>query len=292
MIQALTEAGIEVVRVTRSSISIADPNGGKNIRLKGAFYEQSFTDGRGVREKLKERAESTEKMLNDEFRKLEESVNRELTSNESLIRNAINDHTTALKELLERYQKTTISTMDTHWQTVLKMSVKRWLWLIIVSVLMFATTGSLLWYQGMKINANMNILREQKESLEKLNAKTWGVRYHEDSNGRFLCVAEGDESRNELDGGQRQTECSETGTGVTEHDGAGKHLLNALEQLQQDYMQRLNEWESAFVGIAENVFAYATDNAMLNERAAKLSQQVQREIGKRLSQLYSEKFRR
>ncbi|MCQ4856722.1 mobilization protein, partial [Escherichia coli] len=36
-------------------------------------------------------------MLNDEFRKLEESVNRELTSNESLIRNAINDHTTALK---------------------------------------------------------------------------------------------------------------------------------------------------------------------------------------------------
>ena len=33
-------------------------------------------------------------------------------------------------------------------------------------------TGSLLWYQGMKINANMNILREQKESLEKLNAKT------------------------------------------------------------------------------------------------------------------------
>ncbi len=51
MIQALTEAGLEVVRVTRSSISIADPNGGKNIRLKGAFYEQSFTDGRGVREK-------------------------------------------------------------------------------------------------------------------------------------------------------------------------------------------------------------------------------------------------
>ncbi|MEJ1589250.1 mobilization protein, partial [Escherichia coli] len=74
---------------------------------------------------------------------------------------------------------------------VLKMSVKRWLWLIIVSVLMFTTTGSLLWYQGMKINANMNILREQKESLEKLNAKTWGVRYHEDSNGRFLVLPKG-----------------------------------------------------------------------------------------------------
>lgn len=51
VIHALTEVGLEVVRVTRSSISIADPNGGRNIRLKGAFYEQSFTDGRGVREK-------------------------------------------------------------------------------------------------------------------------------------------------------------------------------------------------------------------------------------------------
>jgi hypothetical protein len=51
VIQALTDVGVEVVRVTRSSISIADPNGGRNIRLKGAFYEQSFADGRGVREK-------------------------------------------------------------------------------------------------------------------------------------------------------------------------------------------------------------------------------------------------
>ena len=101
------------------------------------------------------------------------------------------------------------------------------------------------------------------------------MRYHEDSNGRFLCVAEGDESRNELDGGQRQTECSETGTGVTEHDGAGKHLLNALEQLQQDYMQRLNEWESAFVELQKMFSLTQRDNAMLNERVMKLSQQVQ-----------------
>lgn len=152
-----------------------------NLLQTGAEFEK----------KLKERAESTEKMLNDEFRKLEESVNRELTSNESLIRNAINDHTTALKELLERYQKTTVDTMDAHWKTVLKMSVKRWLWLIIVSVLMFATTGSLLWYQGMKINANMNILREQKESLEKLNAKTWGVEFVQDGNRKFLVLPYG-----------------------------------------------------------------------------------------------------
>ncbi len=62
VIQALTEVGLEVVRVTRSSISIADPNGGKNIRLKGAFYEQSFTDGRGVREKAERRVQEARRV--------------------------------------------------------------------------------------------------------------------------------------------------------------------------------------------------------------------------------------
>ncbi|MBX4303221.1 relaxase/mobilization nuclease domain-containing protein, partial [Mycobacterium tuberculosis] len=39
---ALTAAGFEVVRTTKNSISIADPDGGRNIRLRGAIYEQSF----------------------------------------------------------------------------------------------------------------------------------------------------------------------------------------------------------------------------------------------------------
>ncbi|MGK3550275.1 hypothetical protein ACSLOE_30340, partial [Escherichia coli] len=44
----------------------------------------------------------------------------------------------------------------------------------------------------------------------------------------YLYVAEGDESRNELDEGQRQTERSETGAGVTEHDGAGKTFAERI----------------------------------------------------------------
>ncbi|WP_252146191.1 hypothetical protein [Escherichia coli] len=41
------------------------------------------------------------------------------------------------------------------------------------------------------IQANLEEIRKQNESLEKLNAKTWGVRYHEGSNGRFLVLPEG-----------------------------------------------------------------------------------------------------
>ncbi|WP_307838295.1 MbeD family mobilization/exclusion protein, partial [Escherichia coli] len=49
------------------------------------------------------------------------------------------------------------------------------------------------------------------------------------------------------------------------------HLLNALEQLQQDYMQRLSEWESAFVELQKMFSLTQRDNAMLNERVMQLS---------------------
>ena len=50
-----------------------------------------------------------------------------------------------------------------------------------------------------------------------------------------------------------------------------RHLLNALEQLQQDYMQRLNEWESAFVELQKMFSLTQRDNAMLNEQVMQLS---------------------
>ncbi|TSF73788.1 nuclease, partial [Salmonella enterica subsp. enterica serovar Hadar] len=45
---SLTAAGFEGGRTTKNSISIADPDGGRNIRLKGAIYEQSFSAGEGL----------------------------------------------------------------------------------------------------------------------------------------------------------------------------------------------------------------------------------------------------
>lgn len=42
VVKALTGAGFIVARQTKNSISIVDPDGGKNIRLKGALYEQNF----------------------------------------------------------------------------------------------------------------------------------------------------------------------------------------------------------------------------------------------------------
>lgn len=50
--KALLGAGFSVVRETKNSLSIADPDGGRNIRLKGVLYEQDFRHGEGLRAEL------------------------------------------------------------------------------------------------------------------------------------------------------------------------------------------------------------------------------------------------
>ncbi|EJX9410531.1 MbeD family mobilization/exclusion protein [Salmonella enterica] len=53
-----------------------------------------------------------------------------------------------------------------------------------------------------------------------------------------------------------------------------KQLLTALEQLHQDYSQRLDEWESAFAEWLKMSGLMQRENAALNERVMRLSQQV------------------
>jgi hypothetical protein len=48
VIKTLQESGFSVVRAIEKSISIAPSGGGKNIRLKGMFYEQGFSIGDGA----------------------------------------------------------------------------------------------------------------------------------------------------------------------------------------------------------------------------------------------------
>jgi hypothetical protein len=52
VVNALENSGFTVARQTAKSISIADPDGGRNIRLKGMIYEQDFRYGEGLREEI------------------------------------------------------------------------------------------------------------------------------------------------------------------------------------------------------------------------------------------------
>jgi len=52
VITTLESAGMTVARETKSSISIASPDGGKNLRLKGALYERDFQFSESLRGEL------------------------------------------------------------------------------------------------------------------------------------------------------------------------------------------------------------------------------------------------
>ena len=67
IVQTLESSGFTIARQTSKSISISDPEGGRNIRLKGAIYEQSFKFGAGLQEEIEAasaryRAESEERV--------------------------------------------------------------------------------------------------------------------------------------------------------------------------------------------------------------------------------------
>lgn len=46
MVQAMRDLGLVVARTTKTAISIQDPNGGQNIRFKGAIYDELFDSAR------------------------------------------------------------------------------------------------------------------------------------------------------------------------------------------------------------------------------------------------------
>ena len=52
------------------------------------------------------------------------------------------------------------------------------------------------------------------------------------------------------------------------------HLLSALEQLQQDYSRRLDEWENAFVELRQMYGSTREDNAKLSREVVALSSRV------------------
>ena len=56
VVDYLKESGIEIARETPQSISIKDPEGGRNIRLKGAIYERNFEFSRALGAEIKARS--------------------------------------------------------------------------------------------------------------------------------------------------------------------------------------------------------------------------------------------
>ena len=136
--------------------------------------------------KLKERAESTEKMLNDECRKLGQTVSEAVTSNETKIKGAIAQFTASTEESLKKHREGVKEAMMQHRKDMLKLAGNTGMRLLGIVFLLFTASGGTLWYLGGRIQANLEEIRIQEETLQKLNAKTWGVEFVQDGRRKFL----------------------------------------------------------------------------------------------------------
>ncbi|WP_226093629.1 MbeB family mobilization protein (plasmid) [Dickeya oryzae] len=139
-----------------------------------------LTLAKDLEQKSKAQQQSTGEMLKTVFSEHEASVKQALNESGKRISDAIRDH-----------ERSMTLAMQSNRTGVLRMVGRTWLTITMVSVLLIATSGSVLWWQGQKIIQNTEALSQQADTLAKMNEKTWGVSYQSDSNGRFLVLPKG-----------------------------------------------------------------------------------------------------
>ncbi|WP_444547301.1 plasmid mobilization relaxase MbeA [Pectobacterium versatile] len=245
--EALENAGFEVVRTTKSSISIADPDGGRNIRLKGAIYEQSFNAGEGLRAEIESAAAEYRRDAESRIqraravcqsgteRKREENQRRHprprpgavLSHEPAYERDAthgqpdVADHRPGVHaaDRLERGHSVVAGAADAR---------------------------QLREHPGAEGRAGEaereNGWRECPERQQRAVSGT----------------AERHKSRNGLDGGEREAERRETGTGVEQHDGAGKTVAERIRAVTAGLLEKAGRVGERLRGMADDVWSYAT----------------------------------
>ena len=83
VVTALQSIGLEIARLTPSSISIKNPEGGRNIRLKGVLYEQAFRFGDGFRGELEAATQEFQRGLKNRLARARDLYQKQLDGKRS-----------------------------------------------------------------------------------------------------------------------------------------------------------------------------------------------------------------
>ncbi|MCV6019967.1 mobilization protein, partial [Escherichia coli] len=107
----------------------------------------------------------------------EKSVKAELSASAKRISDAISAHEQGMT-----------AAMQSNRLNVLRMVGRTWLTITMVSVLLIATSGSILWWQGQQILDNYTAIREQKSTQAMLSERNSGVQLSTCGEQRRRCV--------------------------------------------------------------------------------------------------------
>ncbi|MFN3071884.1 MbeB family mobilization protein [Serratia sp. J2] len=136
-----------------------------------------LTLAKDLEQKSTVQRERTGEMLKAAFSEHEQSVKTELSASAKRISDAISAHERGMAEA-----------MQSNRLSVLRMVGRTWLTITLVSVLLIATSGSVLWWQGQQIVDNYVTLREQERTQAILSQKNSGVQLSTCGDEKRRCV--------------------------------------------------------------------------------------------------------
>ena len=134
MIKTLESAGFEIARSTPKSISIKDPDGGRNIRLKGKIYEQDFRFGKELRGEIERASEGYRADRSNRVQEARKRLIALLNENEKAISSAIIEQNQRIRPII----------------------LKTWMIVSIGIVTAIALAWGILMYQSHKISKTQN----------------------------------------------------------------------------------------------------------------------------------------
>lgn len=256
VIQALTAAGFEVVRTTRSSISIADPDGGRNLRLKGAIYEQSFENGHGLRaaieragERYRENAEQRVQQAREICRRgveLKRAENQKRYPASRGFGHGLTGETPGRRERRDDVAKrervkTGNAYMVDHAVSGVSDVRREW-WSTLV--------------HGEPDSREPGGNPAAERHAETTGGENVGHTFLPGPEREISGIAKGNES-GELDSGQAKRR--EAGEGVTSHDRAGKAVIERIRAATAGLCAATERMGARLRGIAGDVFSYAAE---------------------------------
>lgn len=249
--EALTAAGFDVVRTTKNSISLADPDGGRNIRLKGAIYEQSFNGLEGLRGEIESAAAAYRREAESRLQRARAVCQRgtELKSVENQRRHPRPRTGYDRGDAVEPPERDAYGRADVadHYDGV-RAAVRQPEWGAVVS----GTSDSV--EPGRNRPAERGAVEAEREDVGR-----------DVPGGRQRTVsgaAEGDGRGQdaELDGRERAVEAErpETGEGVRDDDRAGNTVAERIRAAAAGLLAKAGRVGERLRGMADDVWAYAT----------------------------------
>lgn len=245
VLATLSGAGFEVVRTTKNSISLADPDGGRNIRLKGAIYEQAFEAGDGLRAEISRAGERYRADAEARVQRARTVCQRgtDLKREENQRRHsrsrAGHDRGDAV-EPAERVAHGRADVADPHDGVRVADGLQR-------ERAVVAGAENRLEY-GNPQPAGGRAGETERENV--------GHRVSGGDERTFSGAAEGHESRSGVEGGE--AERGETGEGVRADDRTGKTVAERVRAATAGLLDKAGRVGECLRGMADDVWSYAT----------------------------------